>query len=58
MKGLVSTIDIRGHSVPLSRFVDLNLSFNLDNLQTISFLFDPGSSGAVLVDDIGIDKKL
>jgi hypothetical protein len=45
-------------SIPLSRFVDLNPSFNLENLQTISFLFDPSNSGAVLVDDIGIDKKL
>jgi hypothetical protein len=53
-----SEMRITKNSIPLSRFVDLNPSFNLGNLQTIRFLFDPSSSGVVLVDDIGIDKKL
>jgi hypothetical protein len=42
-------------SIPLSRFMDLNPSFNLNNLATINFLFDSSSSGTVFIDDVGID---
>ncbi len=44
-------------SIPLSRFVDLNPSFDPGKLQTISFLFDPGRAGTVFLDDVGLDQE-
>ena len=44
-------------SIPLSRFVKTNPLFEPKKLQKIDFIFDRSSSGAVFLDDIGIDQR-
>ena len=43
-------------SIPLVRFTDINPSFNLRQLQSIDFRFDRSGSGAVFLDDIGVNQ--
>ena len=44
-------------SIPLSRFVEINPLFEPKKLRKIDFIFDRSSSGAVFLDDIGIDQR-